>query len=192
MTEVIMALTVAAGVLVVGWFLVAGRQVLSQSRVRGPEESPVRVDADDSEWLYGDRAASDRRTRRASRASSERSREVPPGRVTERESLLEERLASAELEALEIRKQAEREAESIVKDAELEASKAIDRVERSRDRLEQEKRNVKREQDRVAAKQKMLSEFVLTALEEIERASANGSAETAALKELRDKLRSTE
>ncbi len=77
-------------------------------------------------------------------------------------------------------------------DAELKAGKALDRVALAGGRLEQEKQDVRREQDRMAAKQRMLSEFVLTALEEIERASANGSANTAVLKELRDKLKSTD
>jgi cell division septum initiation protein DivIVA len=104
----------------------------------------------------------------------------------------EERLAAAEREALEIRTRAEREAEAILKDAELKAGEALTGVERARGRLEEEIQEVAREQARMAAKQKRLSELLLKALEEIEGASANGSTSIGGLEELRDALRSTE
>jgi hypothetical protein len=205
LTEVLVALIVAAGVLVAGWLLITGRQFLSRTRVRGPAESPVSGDAGDAEWIYGDRAVSDRRARRAFGEPGEGSREVPHDHVpvqtmsaegdaeaipTDAEH--EERLAAAEREALEIRTKAEREAEAILKDAELKAGEALTGVERARGRLEEEIQEVAREQARMAAKQKRLSELLLKALEEIEGASANGSTNIGGLQELRDALRSTE
>jgi hypothetical protein len=110
----------------------------------------------------------------------------------ERESLAEERLEAAERAALEIRERAEQEAAALVKDAELRAGEVLVEVERARARLEQDMQELAREQARMAAKHERLSEFLLTALEEIERASPNGSTSIGGLQELREELRSTE
>ena len=110
----------------------------------------------------------------------------------DRESLLEQTRVAAELTVLEMKEKAEREAAAILRDAELKAGEALTGVERARARLEQEMQEVAHERARMAAKHEKLSEFLLTALEEIERASANGSANVEGLQELRDELRSTE
>jgi hypothetical protein len=79
-----------------------------------------------------------------------------------------------------------------VKNAELKAGEALVGVERARRRLEQEMQELAREQALMAEKHKRLAEFLQAALEEIERASVNGSVSIAGLKDLHDKLRSAE
>jgi F0F1-type ATP synthase membrane subunit b/b' len=222
-TQILVAFSAAAGVIVVGWLLVSGRRVLSQTRARRSAESRSSIhdagNVRDAEWIYGDRAAPARRAPRIPSESGETNQEIPPEghepsqtlsaaeailrdaevkaaeilarAERERESLLEERLASAERAALEMKDNAEREAEAIVKNAERKAGEALSGVELARSRLEQEKQEVGREQTVIAAKHKRLSQFLLTALEEIERASVNGSANIRGLQELRDKLRSS-
>jgi vacuolar-type H+-ATPase subunit H len=216
------ALSVGAGVMVVGWLLVTGGGVLSRAQLRRSAESRSSVlEAGDArEWISRDHAAHERRARKipgepgetneeprhevsqAGGATGEaeailakaklKAAEILADAQRERERLLEECLASAEGAALEIRDKAEREAQAIVKNGELIAREALTGVERERGRLEQQMQEVAREQALMAVKQKRLSEFLLTVLEEIERASANGSANIAGLQELREKLRSTE
>jgi hypothetical protein len=218
-TQILVALAAAAGVVVVGWLLVAGTQVLSRTRARRHAEGLSSIDAGDADWIYGDRAgpsrriasqSSDRRQaisqghRRPQTMSAEgeaetilrdaegRAGEIRARAESERESLLEEQLASAERAALEVKGNAEREAEAIVKNAELKAGEALVGVERARRRLEQEMQELAREQALMAEKHKRLAEFLQAALEEIERASVNGSVSIAGLKDLHDKLRSAE
>jgi hypothetical protein len=223
-TQIVVVLSTAAGVVVLGWLLVSGRRILSQTRVhRSADNATVAGDVRDADWIYGDRAALERRARRSRSESAAANREIPPqvhepsqtlsakGKAEvilrdaelkaaeilaraqrDRESLLEETRVSAERAVLEMKDRAEQEAAAIVKNAELKAGEALNGVERARGRLEQEMQEVAREQARMAAKHEKLSEFLLTALEEIERASANGSANVEGLEDLRDELRSTE
>jgi vacuolar-type H+-ATPase subunit H len=84
------------------------------------------------------------------------------------------------------------EAEAIVKDAERKAHEILAAAERARSHVEAE---LAREQAHMAEKSKKLSEFLTNALEEVERASANGAAsppDLGELEALRDELRSTE
>ncbi len=115
---------------------------------------------------------------------------------SERESLLEEELALAERAALETKEKVQREAEAIVREAERKAGETLAGLERASRRLEQEMQEVARRKTLMAMKHKKLSEFLLAALEEIEHASANGSASVRDLgglqEELRDTLRGTE
>ena len=88
--------------------------------------------------------------------------------------------------------EARRAAEAIVNEAELKAREILAGAERERIRVEAE---LAREQAQMAEKSKKLSDFLANALEEVERASANGQASTHDLNELealRDELRSTE
>ena len=88
--------------------------------------------------------------------------------------------------------EAKLEADAIVKDAELRAREIIAAAERARSRVEAE---LAREQAHMAEKSKKLSEFLANALEEVERASANGRAsahEVEELEALREELRNTE
>jgi cell division septum initiation protein DivIVA len=227
MTPILVALLTAGGVLVVGWLLVSGRRVASQTRVRRSAGMRSNIldagDAHDADWIYGDRAARERRARGIASESREADQQLPfegkestqtlsaKGKADailrdaelraaeilehaqkERETLLEERLAAAERAALEKNDKAEQEAAAIVKNAELQAGEVLVEVERARARLEQEMQELAREQARMAAKHERLSEFLLTALEEIERASPNGSTKIGGLQELRDELQSTE
>lgn len=208
-TEVVVAASAAIGIVVVGWLLVSGRPVLSRMRVRRSAESrPSIVDPGRArdDWIYGDRAASERGARRIPGGSDETTQEAEAVALDAelqaaeilaraqkgRETLLEEMLASAEREAREIKLRAEREAEGIVKSAELKAGEALVGVERARGRLERELQDLAREQARMAESHRRLSKFLATALEEIERVSANGSADVGGLQELRDELRSIE
>jgi hypothetical protein len=226
-TQILVALTTAAGVVVLGWLLVSGKQVLSRMRrSRSAAGHSSVVDAPgvrNPDWIYGDRAASERRAQRTPSEPGEANQKIPPqvhepsqtlsakgkaeailrdaelkaaeilaGAEKDRESLLEQTRVSAEQTVLEIKEKAEREAAAIVKNAELKAGEALIGVERARARLEQEMQEVAREQARMAAKHEKLSEFLLTALEEIERATGKGSATRGGLQELRDELRSTE
>ena len=227
MTQIVVALLTAGGVLVVGWFLVSGRRVVSQARVRRSAARRSSIldagDVRDADWIYGDRAAPERRARRLASESGEPGQQIPSqakastetlgakGKAEailrdaelraaemleraqrERESLLEEKLVAAERAALEMNDRAEQEAAAIVKNAELKAGEVLIEVERARARLEQEMQELAREQARMAAKHERLSEFLLTALEEIERASPNGSAKIGGLQELRDELQRTD
>ena len=172
MTPIVLALLTAGSVLVVGWLLVSGTRVVSQTlrrsaEIRGHKPSQIERVKDQAEAILSD--AELRATEILERARSER------------ESLLEERLEAAEQEAA-----------AIVKDAELKAGEVLVEVERARARLEQDMQELAREQARMAAKHERLSEFLLSALEEIERASPNGSTSIGGLQELRDELRSTE
>ena len=84
------------------------------------------------------------------------------------------------------------EAEAIARDAELKAREILATAERARNRVEAE---LAREETQMAEKSKKLSEFLSNALEEVERASANGRASAHDLDELealREELRSTE
>jgi cell division septum initiation protein DivIVA len=172
MTQTIVALDIAAGVgvIVVGWLLVWTRRRRSAERA----------------------AAEANRTRLLLTDAKLRGAEILADAQRKRESLQEERLASAERAALEIKEKAEQEAAAIVKNAELKAGEVLTGVERERSRLERERQEVAREQALIAVKRKRLAEFLLTALEEVERASANGSANIRGLEELRDQLRSTD
>jgi cell division septum initiation protein DivIVA len=176
-------------------------------------------DVRDADWIYGDRATRERRARSIPSESGEadlhgrepsptesakaeaeailRDAELKAAEIlerarSERESLLEERLVAAERAALEMNDKADQEAAAIVKNAELKAGEVLIEVERARGRLEHEMQELAREQARMAAKHERLSEFLLTALEEIERASPNGSAQIGGLQELRDELQSSD
>lgn len=90
----------------------------------------------------------------------------------------------------EIEEEARGRAEAIVRAAELRAQEIIASAERARSQVEAE---LAREQARMAERSKKLSDFLADALEEVERASANGSAsaeDLAELEALRDELRS--
>jgi vacuolar-type H+-ATPase subunit H len=92
----------------------------------------------------------------------------------------------------EAREEARREADAIVKDAELKAREIIAAAESARSRVEAE---LARERAQMAEKSKKLSEFLANALEEVERASANGRAsahDVEELEALREELRNTE
>jgi hypothetical protein len=92
----------------------------------------------------------------------------------------------------ELNEEARLEAEAIVKDAELKAQEIVAAAERARSDVEAE---LAREQARMDERSKKLSEFLANALEEVERASANGSAsahDLGELEALREELRSTE
>ena len=93
----------------------------------------------------------------------------------------------------EIAEEARREAQAIVNDAELKALEILTSAERARTRSEAE---IAREQARLAETSERLSRFLANALEEVERASANGSTVTThdlgELEALRDDLRATE
>jgi hypothetical protein len=86
-----------------------------------------------------------------------------------------------------------REAEAIVSDAELRARDILAESERERSQVEAE---LARERADLAEKSKRLSDFLANALEEVERASANGSTTSAPdleeLEALQDELRGTE
>lgn len=183
MNPILVSFAVGAGVMIVGWLLVGGSRLLSRTRRHGSPESRSRPRR--SGGAAGDAEA-------ILTGAKLKAAEILADAERERERLLEERLASAERSALELRAEAEQEAEAIVKNGELKAGAALSRVERERGRLEQQMQEVAREQALMAVKQKRLSEFLLTALEEIERASANGSTNIAELQVLRDELRSSE
>jgi hypothetical protein len=203
-TPIIATLSAAAGVMVIGWFLVSGRRLLSRRRLRPDETVLDRGDVRD-DWIYGDRVSSDRQARRVAAKSpqtneqiSSRSHESDHSEtvdVTVRELEAGELVERAERERRELLDKAWQEADSIVKEAELKAGEALVAVERARGRLEQELQEVAREKTLVAERQQKLSEFLLKALEEVERASADGSAsihDLAELRELRERLHSSE
>jgi hypothetical protein len=203
-TPIIATLSAAAGVMVIGWFLVSGRRLLSRRRRRLDETVLDRGDVRD-DWIYGDRVSSDRQARRVAAKSpqtneqiSSRSHESDHSEtvdVTVRELEAGELVERAERERRELLDKAWQEADSIVKEAELKAGEALVAVERARGRLEQELQEVAREKTLVAERQQKLSEFLLKALEEVERASADGSAsihDLAELRELRERLQSSE
>ena len=87
---------------------------------------------------------------------------------------------------------AETEAAAILSEAERRAAEILVRAERERKSLIERKMELARDQALIAEQQKRLSELLDTALEEIERASANGSPNVGGLHELRDKLRTAE
>jgi vacuolar-type H+-ATPase subunit H len=92
----------------------------------------------------------------------------------------------------EVNEEAKLEADAIVRDAELKAREIISAAERARSRVEAE---LAREQAHMAEKSRKLSEFLANALEEVERASANGRAsahDVEELEALREELRNTE
>jgi len=92
----------------------------------------------------------------------------------------------------ELNEEARLEARAVVKDAELKAHEILAAAERARSQVEAE---LAREQAHMAEKSKKLSEFLTNALEEVERASANGAAsahDLGELEALRDELSSTE
>jgi len=92
----------------------------------------------------------------------------------------------------ELNEEARLEADAIVKDAELKAREIIAAAERARSRVEAE---LAREQAHMAEKSRKLSDFLANALEEVERASANGRAsahDVEELEALREELRNTE
>jgi hypothetical protein len=165
MTDIIVALDIAA-VIVVGLLLLRARMR------RSAERAAAAAEADRTRLLLTDAKL------RAAEILADAQRE--------------ERLGSVEREVLQLKEKAEREAEAIVRNAELKADEVLSGVERERGRLERERQEVAREQALVAVKRKSLADFLLTALEEIERASANGSANIRGLEELRDQLRSTD
>jgi hypothetical protein len=89
--------------------------------------------------------------------------------------------------------EARREAEAIVMDAESKAREILTSAERARSHVEAE---LAREQARVAENTKKLLRFLANALEEVERASANGTTasipDLRELRALRDELRNSE
>jgi vacuolar-type H+-ATPase subunit H len=93
----------------------------------------------------------------------------------------------------DLERKARREAEAIVKDAELKALEILTSAERARSHVEAE---LTREQARMAEKSRRLSRLLADALDEVERASANGSTtgipDLRELRALRDELRSSE
>lgn len=194
MSPIAVALAVAAGIMVVGWLIVvSGRQVLSRTgRRRTDAERPTVLEANGTgeDWIYGDRASPERHAGRTT-AESESEAILRNARREAVEILMRARKKSQELQ-----EKASREAEAIIQAAEAKAGEALVEVERARGRLEREVQRVAREQALMTAKHRKLSDLLLTALEEIERASANGSATPHDLgglqEELRDTLRSTE
>jgi hypothetical protein len=91
-----------------------------------------------------------------------------------------------------VKDEARVEAQAIVKDAELEARKILAGAERARARVEAE---LAREQAQMAEKSRKLSEFLANALDEVERASANGRSsayDRDELEALREELRSAD
>ena len=201
MTPIIATLSAAAGVMVIGWFLVSGRRLLSRRRPRHAETVLDRRDARD-DWIYGDRVASNRQARRVAAESPQMNEQISSrshesdysetADVTVREEA-GELVERAERERRELLEKAWQEADAIVKEAELKAGEALIAVERARGRLEQELQEVAREKTLVVERQQKLSEFLLKALEEVERASADGSAsihDLAELRELRERLSS--
>jgi hypothetical protein len=203
-TPIIATLSAAAGVMVIGWFLVSGRRLLSRRRLRPNETVLDRGDVRD-DWIYGDRVSSDRQARRVAAESPETNEQISSrshesdhsetADVTVREPEAGELVERAERERQELLEKARQEAETIVKEAELKAGEALIAVERARGRLEHELQEVAREKTLVAERQQKLSEFLLKALEEVERASADGSAsihDLAELRELRERLHRSE
>ena len=90
--------------------------------------------------------------------------------------------------------EAKREAEAMVSDAELIAHDILAEAEHARSRVEAE---LARERADLAEKSKRLSEFLANTLEEVERASANGSSTTSVhdleeLEALHDELHGAE
>jgi len=101
-----------------------------------------------------------------------------------------ERTSPATLRGLE-EEAARGRAEAIVRAAELKAQEILASAERARSHVEDE---LAHEQVRMAETSKKLSDFLANALEEVERASVNGSTsaeELAELEALRDELRSS-
>jgi len=90
----------------------------------------------------------------------------------------------------EVEERARDEAEAIVRDAELRALEILAESERERSQVHAE---LARERADLAEKSKRLSEFLANTLEEVERASANGSSTTShdleELEALQDELR---
>lgn len=88
----------------------------------------------------------------------------------------------------EIEEEPEVKAEAIVRAAELKAHEILAAAERKRREVEAD---LAREQERMAERSKKLSEFLASALEEVDRASGNGSAsadDRAELEALREEL----
>ena len=134
----------------------------------GDEESGLPVAPDiDAEWIYGER----RHWARSEEPQGEATREAEATREDE----------------------ARREAEAIVMDAESKAREILTSAERARSHVEAE---LAREQARVAENTKKLLRFLANALEEVERASANGTTasipDLRELRALRDELRNSE
>jgi hypothetical protein len=179
--------------MVVGWLvLVTGRRILSGTGRRSTaagQPTVLEANGGHEDWIYGDRASPERagRTRAPSKAEA---------LLDDAKREAAEILAWARSEGEAIQDSARGEAEAIVQAAELKAGEALVEVERARGRLEREVQRVAREQALMTAKHKKLSDLLLTALEEIERASANGSTNVRDLgglqEELRDTLRGTE
>jgi F0F1-type ATP synthase membrane subunit b/b' len=187
------ALAAAAGVMVVGWLvLVTARRILSrtgrQSTAAG-QPTVLEANGGREDWIYGDRGPAERAGRARATSGAEALSDD-----AKREAA--EILARARSEGEAIQDSARGKAEAIVQAAELKAGEALVEVERARGRLEREVQRVAREQALMTAKHKKLSDLLLTALEEIERASANGSTNVRDLgglqEELRDTLRGTE
>jgi hypothetical protein len=96
--------------------------------------------------------------------------------------------------AQEVEERATREAEAIVRDAEMRARDIVAAAERARTQVEAD---LAREQADLAEKSRRLAEFLAGTLEEVERASANGSGTVSAhdleqLEALQDELRGGE
>jgi hypothetical protein len=192
-----LALAVAAGmiivgVIIVGWLIIlSGRGLLSRRSgrsARAAQPTPLEASGVRQDWIYGDRELPARHpgrpgTRVAEAALSQAEREAA------------ESVARARSEAQAVREKARRDAEAIVQAAEAKAGESLVEVERARGRLEREVQRIAREQALMTAKHKKLSELLLSALEEIERASANGAASIHDIgglqEELRDTLRGT-
>lgn len=174
--------------MIVGWLIVvSGRRLLSRPGRRSADGGPTVLDANDvrEDWIYGDRGSAERRPTRL-RAASEAEAVLSDAK---REAA--EILAHARSEGQGMQEKARLDAEAIVQAAELKAGEALVEVERARGRLEREVQRVAREQALMTAKHKKLSELMLTALDEIERASANGSASLHELGGLQEELRET-
>jgi hypothetical protein len=173
-TEILVALAAAAGVLAVGLLLLTGRQVLARTRSGGHTASRSSIDTGDAEWIYGDRLLSDRPARRLSSQAREQSgviaqSDVPPPTID-----------------------VEDKAAAILGDAERRAAEIMARARTERESLLEQKLELAREQELVAEKHARLSTLLDTALAELERASANGSSNVGELKAVRDELRATE
>ena len=151
--------------MVIGWFLVSGRRLLSRRRPRHDETVLDRRDARD-DWIYGDRVASNRQARRVTAESPQMNEQISSrshesdysetADVTVREEA-GELVERAERERRELLEKAWQEADAIVKEAELKAGEALIAVERARGRLEQELQEVAREKTLVAQTQQILS-----------------------------------
>lgn len=132
------------------------------------------------------------RPARLRRRLEDRPAKLPPADQPDAEWIYGDRAARTSPETLRgPEEEARGRAEAIVRAAELEAQEILAAAERARSHAEEE---LAHERARMAEMSKKLSDFLANALEEVERASVNGSTsaeELAELEALRDELRSS-